>query len=55
MNPVQTFSKETLYSEAGTELLIEVGLIQSTGIKIQEIFQQTANTCLVKQTQMVIT
>ena len=46
--------KETLYSEkiekliTETEQLIDAGLIESTGIKIQEIFRQTADTCLVK-------
>ena len=37
---------EKLISE--TEKLIDTGLIGSTGIKIQEIFRQTATTCLIK-------
>ena len=49
-----TIFKETLYSEkiekivTETEQLLEAGLIESTGIKIQEIFRQTADNCLVK-------
>ena len=30
------------------EQLLEAGLIESTGTKIQEIFRQTAETCLKK-------
>ena len=46
-------SKETLYSEKiekiifETEQLLEARLIESTEIKIQEIFRQTAYSCLV--------
>ena len=46
--------KDTLNSEiiekliSETEQLIDSGLIESTGIKIQEILRQTTNTCLVK-------
>ena len=49
-----TIFKETLCSEkiekivTETEQLLEAGLIESTGIKIQEIFRQTADNCLVK-------
>ena len=45
---------ETLKSEemekiiVEAEQLLEVGLIESTGTKIQEIFRQTAETCLKK-------